>query len=309
MWRRHDFEQTPWRVGPFRARPLGLFFGQTYEDPAIELEAFAPRSRVFSIAGAGSTARVLAAAGHCVTAVDINPAQLAYAEARDAGRLARMGAAERLLGFGRELARLAGWSRGKLEAFLSLTDCSEQSDFWDRELDTARWRFAVDTLLAPRLLSLCYRSPFLRSLPRDFGPRVRERLRRGWASHSNTRNPFAALLLLGRSLPEPGAAVSPIRFVCAGAAEFLESCPAGTFEAFSLSNIGDGASPEYLQRLHAAIEHTSAAGAVVVSRSFGEPDAVVAGNRAGIDRSLLWGVVDVSPVGAFCEGGVPCCTC
>lgn len=308
MWRPHDLEQTPWREGPFRARPLGLIFGQTYEDPEIELEAFAPRSRVFSIAGAGSTARVLAAAGHRVTAVDINPAQLAYAEARAAGRLARMGAAERLLRFGRELARLAGWSRARLEAFLSLSDCGEQIDFWDRELDTARWRSAVGTLLAPRLLSLCYRSPFFRSLPRDFGPRVRQRLRRGWASHSNQRNPFAALLLLGRSLAEPGAAISPIRFVCADAAEFLDSCEPGTFEAFSLSNIGDGASPEYLQRLQAVVEHASAPGAVVVWRSFQEPGAGMAGNRAGLDRSLLWGVVDVRPVGIF-AGGVPCCTC
>jgi S-adenosylmethionine:diacylglycerol 3-amino-3-carboxypropyl transferase len=308
MWRLRDFEQTPWRQGPFRARPLGLIFGQTYEDPGIELEAFAQRSRVFSIAGAGSTACALAAAGHRVTAVDINPAQLAYAEARAGGGPARRGAAERLLGFGRGLARLAGWSRDRLEVFLSLSDCGEQIDFWDRELDTAAWRFAVDTLLAPRLLSLCYRSPFLRSLPRDFGRRVRERLRRGWGSHANSCNPFAALLLMGRPLPEPGAAVSPIRFVCADAAEFLESCPAGSFDAFSLSNIGDGASPEYLQRLQAAVEHASAPGAVVVSRSFQEPDDSAAGNRAGLDCSLLWGVVDVRPAGVF-AGGVPCCTC
>jgi S-adenosylmethionine:diacylglycerol 3-amino-3-carboxypropyl transferase len=308
MWRPRDVKQTPWSRGPFRARLTGLAFGETYEDARIELEAFAPRSRVFSIAGAGHTARALAAAGHWVTAVDINAAQLDYAAARAAGSPPRMGAAERLLGFGRNLARLAGWSRARLEAFLSLSDCKEQLEFWDRELDTAGWRFAVDTLLAPRLLRLCCRSPFLRSLPRDFGPRVRERLRRGWTSSSNSRNPFAALLLLGRSLPEPGAAGSPIRFVCADAADFLESCPPGAFEGFSLSNIGDGASPEYMKRLRAAVEHASAPGAVVVSRSFREPDAAAAQNQASLDRSLLWGVVDVSRVGV-CAGGVPCCTC
>lgn len=308
MWRPRDLGQTPWRRGPFRARPLSLFFGHTYEDPGIELEACAPRSRVFSIAGAGDTARALAAAGHCVTAVDINPAQLAYAEARAAGSPAHLGTADRLLGFGRNLARLAGWSRARLEGFLSLSDCAEQIDFWDRELDTARWRSAVDTLLAPQLLGVCYRSPFLRSLPRDFGLRLRRRLRRGWASHPNDRSPFAALLLLGRSLPEPGAARSPIRFVCADAADFLESCPPGTFEAFSLSNVGDGASPEYLVRLQAAIEHAAVPRAVVVSRSFREPDSAVATNQAGLDRSLLWGVVDVRKV-KILAGGVPCCTC
>jgi hypothetical protein len=52
---------------PFRGRSSQLLFGAMYEDPAIELEAFPPQSRVFSIASAGCTARALAAAGHDVT--------------------------------------------------------------------------------------------------------------------------------------------------------------------------------------------------------------------------------------------------
>jgi S-adenosylmethionine:diacylglycerol 3-amino-3-carboxypropyl transferase len=67
---------TAWRRGPFRLRPRGPIFGQTYEDSAIELRVFKPQSRVFAIAGAGCTARALAAAGHFVTAVDINARQL-----------------------------------------------------------------------------------------------------------------------------------------------------------------------------------------------------------------------------------------
>ncbi len=298
-----ELKQTPWRRGPFRAWPRGLSFGQTYEDPEIELEAFVPRSRVFCIAGAGYTARALAATGHHVTAVDINPAQVAYAESRTAGIPPHVGAAERLLAFGRKLARVTGWTRTRLENFLELSDCEEQLDFWDRCLDTPAWRSAVDTLLAPRLLGLCYRSPFLKSLPREFGLRLRQRLRRGWAGHSNSRNPFAALLLLGRPLLEPGAPIEPIQFVCADAADFLESCPPGAFDAFSLSNIGDGASPEYLQRLHAAMEHASVPGAVVVTRSFREPGQGMARNRAAFDRSLLWGVVEVSHMGSIGAGG------
>lgn len=304
MWQSHDQKRTPWRRGPFRALPRGLLFGQTYEDFCIELAAFPPGSRVFSIAAAGSTARALAAAGHRVTAVDINPAQLAYAEARAAGSAPRAGAAERMLEFGRNLARLAGWSRARLEAFLSLSDCGEQTAFWDCELDTATWRAAVDSLLAPRFLNLCYRNAFLRSLPRDFGARLRERLRRGWATHPNSRNPFAALLLLGKPLPEPGGPAIPIRWVCADAAELLESCPSGAYDAFSLSNIVDGAAPEYIERLQAAVEHASAPGAVVVSRSFREPAADAAVNCAALDRSLLWGAVEVRPVGTVCAGGV-----
>lgn len=309
MWQLRDRNETPWRQGPFRARPRGLMFGQTYEDPGIELEAFPPQSRVFCIAGAGYTARTLAATGHHVTAVDINIAQLDYAKSRAGGSPSRTGFAERMLALGRNLAQLAGWTRARLDTFLSLSDCGEQAEFWDRELDTARWRSAVDTLLAPQLLSLGYRNPFVGSLPRDFGSRLRQRLRHGWASHSNSCNPFAALLLKGRPLPEPCSSATPIQFVCADAADFLESCPPGAFEAFSLSNIGDGASSEYLQRLGAAVEHAAAPGAVVVTRSFREPDSDMSRNRVAQDRSLLWGVVQVSCLTVAGTGGASCCTC
>lgn len=238
---------TPWRHGFFKAQLAQLSFGQTYEDSAIELQAFGPRSRVFCIAGAEYTARALAAAGHHVTAVDISPVQLSYAQSRAAGGPLRRGIAERLLALGRNLAKFAGWSRGKVTDFLNMSDPAEQLEYWDRRLDTHAWRVAVDTLLAPRLLSICYASPFIESLPQDFGLRLRRRLRRTWARHSNRSNPYAASLLLGRPPAEPNAPESQIQFVCADAADFLESCPPAAFDGFSLSNIGDGVSPQYLR--------------------------------------------------------------
>lgn len=308
MCRPHDLKQTSWQRGPFRLWPRGLMFGQTYEDHRIELESFPPRSRVFCIAGAGYTARALAAAGHQVTAVDINPAQLEYAKSRVTGSPPHAGMAESLLWFGRRLVSLAGWTRARLEVFLSLSDCSEQAEFWDRELDTARWRSTFDLLLAPRLLSLFYRNPFVDSLPRDFGPRLRQRLRRGWANHSNRHNPFAAALLVGRPLPEPDAPGTPVRFICADAAHFLSSCPPRSFEAISLSNIGDGASPDYLRHLQSAVAHAAVPGATIVSRSFLEPGFDSESNQAALDRSLLWAAVLVKQVGAVVKGGVSCCT-
>ena len=131
---------TPWRHGFLKAELCQLGFGQTYEDPDIELKAFGPRSRVFCIAGAGYTARALAAAGHRVTAVDINPVQLRYAQSRAAGGPLRMGIAEHLLALGRNLAKFAGWSRGKVADFLNLSDPAEQVEYWDRRLDTQAWR-------------------------------------------------------------------------------------------------------------------------------------------------------------------------
>ena len=295
---------TPWRHGFFKTQLLQLSFGQTYEDSYIELQAFEPRSRVFCIAGAGYTARALAAAGHHVTAVDINPVQLNYAQSRAAGGPLRSGFAEHILAFGRGLVRLAGWSRGKVTDFMNLSYPAEQVEYWDRRLDTRAWRIAVDTLLAPRLLGICYASPFIESLPKDFGPRLRQRLRRTWATHSNRTNPYAASLLLGRPPIEPNESESQIQFVCADAADFLESCPSAVFDGFSLSNIGDGVSPDYLRRLRIAVDYAAVPHAIVVTRTFAEPAPNIGANWARLDRSLLWGVVEVSRI----AGGEPCYT-
>ncbi|MGB6191281.1 MAG: class I SAM-dependent methyltransferase [Terracidiphilus sp.] len=261
---------------------------------------------MFAIAGAGCTARALAAAGHFVTAVDINARQLEYARRRADGEPARRGVVEDLLAVGRNLARLAGWSRPRLAHFLSLSDGSEQAEYWDRWLDTPIWRAVVDAFLAPRLLGLLYASPFVGALPRDFGERIRQRLRRGWSLHANCSNPYAAALLLGHAPAEfDGPSISPINFACADAAEFLENSSA-PFDAFALSNIGDGASPTYQRRLRTAVERAAAPGAVLVTRSFAEPLPYTAANWAAQDRSLLWGVVEVSGLEGGHTGDPPC---
>ncbi len=308
MQRSSETTLTSWQRGPFRLRPRGLVFGQTYEDPAIELRAFQPQSRVFAIAGAGCTARALAAAGHFVTAVDINARQLDYAGLRASGAAARRGAVEHLLACGRKLATLAGWSEALLTNFLNLSDPPEQTDYWDRWLDTSRWRAVVDTILAPRLLGLLYAGPFVGALPQDFGQRIRQRLRRGWSLHSNRSNPYAAALLLGSAPVEYDRPVSPINFACADAAEFLENSEE-PFDAFALSNINDGASLEYQRRLRAAIERAAAPGAVLVCRSFREPACDASAKWAARDRSLLWGVVEVSRVNGGHAGDPLCCIC
>lgn len=309
MLSRFETSATPWRRGPFRAPSQRIAFGQNYEDCAIELQAFRQKSRVFSIAGAGHTARTLAAAGHRVTAVDIDLRQLAYATSRADGAPSRMGTVERVLAMGRGLAALAGWSRRRLEEFLNFSDCTQQVEYWDRWLDTPLWRAALDALLSPSLLNLCYASPFVASLPRDFSRQIRSRLRRCWATHPNQSNPYAAALLLGRPLTDPGPPATSIKFVCADAADFLESAPHSSFEAFALSNIGDGAPPEYLQRLQSAIQRAATPDAVVVSRSFAEPVSDTISNCAALDRSMLWGVVDVRSAGSLGKGGALCSIC
>ncbi|MGZ6071183.1 MAG: DUF3419 family protein, partial [Myxococcaceae bacterium] len=153
---------TPWAGGRFdqRTGPRRVLFGQMYEDPEVELRAFPPGAPVFCIASAGDTALALATR-HPVTAVDINPVQLAYAKDRIGGAPARVGSAERLLSFGRALLPLAGWHRRDLETFLAFDAVEPQVAFWNARLDTRRFRAGLDVLLSVTGLRSVYASPFL----------------------------------------------------------------------------------------------------------------------------------------------------
>lgn len=289
---------TPWESGRFDARagPKRILFGRMYEDAAIEEREFAPGTRVFCIASAGCTAMALARHRR-VTAVDINPVQLAYAQQRAAGAPARVGSAERVLAAGRRLLALIGWRRSTLRSFLALEEPAEQCAFWDAHLNSAAFRAATDILFSVRWLRLAYAVPFLSSLPPHFGRVMRSRLERCWKIHPNRTNPYARGLLLGESsdVANPGVGAR-IRFERADAAEFLESCPPRRFDGFTLSNILDGATDRYRQRLLAAIRRAATPQARVVSRSFAEPPPELTVNHAASDRSMLWGIVDVRAV-------------
>ena len=288
---------TPWESGRFDTRggPKKLLFGRMYEDAAIELEAFVPGARVFCIASAGCTAMRLAER-HEVTAVDINPVQLAYAQARVGGAPMRLGSAERIVGMGRALLARFGWRRATLAEFLALEQPADQIAFWRRHLDTRGFRVATDTLFSITWLRTVYSAPFLAFLPDRFGQVMRARLARCFATHPNRTNVYARALLGGELEQVPPPRNAAIRFECADAATYLEGCPAASFAGFTLSNILDGASSEYRTRLFAALQRAGSPEAVVVLRSFAEPSAPTATNVAARDRSILWGVVDVKRV-------------
>ena len=288
---------TVWERGRLDARvgPRQVLFGRMYEDAAIELDAFQPGGRVLCIASAGCTAMKLAP-DHEVVAVDINPVQLAYAERRLNGDPGFRGRAERVMDLARFFAPIAGWWPSRVRTFAELDDPAEQMEYWQQQLNTWRFRAALNGLFSVTALRSVYSSPLLDFLPKRLGVVMRTRMERCFASHPNRTNPYARSLLLGELSPDlPPTEAKDIRLVHADAAGFLENEPPASFDGFTLSNILDGADEAYRQRLFAAIKRAAAPMATTVLRSFSDADASSPTNRATDDRAMLWGSVLVRP--------------
>lgn len=288
---------TVWERGRLDSRvgPRQVLFGRMYEDASIELDAFRPGGRVMCIASAGCTAMKLAPE-HEVVAIDINPVQLTYAERRFAGDPGFRGRAERIMDFMRFFAPLAGWWPSRVRAFLELDDPGEQMAYWERELDTWRFRMAIDGLFSFTALRSVYSPRLLDFLPKRLGSVMRARMERCFAHHPNRNNPYARSLLLGElSVEPPPPEAQEIRLVHTDAASFLESEPPGSFDGITLSNILDGADEAYRERLLAAVKRAAAPDAMTVLRSFGDADADSPFNRSEDDRAMLWGSVLVRP--------------
>ncbi len=100
-----------------------------------------------------------------VVAVDLNPAQLAYAARRIAGTPMVRGTAEHVMRVGRALLPLAGWRASTLRTFLDLDDPAMQYDFWKAHLDTRRFRVGLDTLLSVASLRTVYAPRLLGGTP------------------------------------------------------------------------------------------------------------------------------------------------
>ena len=289
-----------WRNGRLDGRPgrTTVLFGRMHEDWSIEVSLFPPGSRVLCIASAGCTALALAERGDRVTAVDINPAQIDYVRARLAGMPAKAGRVDLMLMKARRALRWLGWNEAKLRDFLTLGDPTEQMRFWRQELDGPLWRTALECALHPLVLRSAYAPGFLRALPDGFARVIRRRLERGWLLHANRTNPYAWHMLLGHGPPEEGSSTIScghlkVNLICAEVAEYLEICTPASFDAFSLSNILDGADAQYRQRLLCAVRRAGAPEAVVVLRSFAEPKDKDEDSWAARDRALIWGSVRV----------------
>ncbi|MEV5609515.1 hypothetical protein [Streptomyces sp. NPDC052225] len=299
---------TPWARGRIVSGTGGprLLFGRMYEDHGVELDRLpAPGARVLCIASAGDTAAALHRAGHDVTAVDVNPVQLAYARERLAGGATLEGSAERLMRLGRGAAGavLPAWRGPALRAFLALDDPARQAEHWRTCLDGPGLRRLMRIALRPGgALAVALRPSFAPVVPARFDTVLRLRLERTVAEHPNARNPWLWRLLAGAEPPDAERLFAPgVRLVRGDVVDILERSPRGAYDAVTLSNVLDGPGRAFAHRLRAAVRHAVRPGGVVVLRSFREPGPAGPG-WAARDRSALWGVVRVVRLGAARDG-------
>jgi len=245
-----------------------------------------------------------------VTAVDCNPAQLAYLGRRLRGAAPEPGTAERLLALARAALRPAGWSPGLLDDFCQLDDPEAQVRLWRERLATPAVRRLADAALRPALLRLAYRPAFVAVAGGGLGSTMLDRLEAGFARHPNRANPWASLLLRGRWGPAstlagdgvapdgprvPGGAAGRVELRAGDLAAVLEAARPGCYHGFALSNVLDGPDAAYRERLLAAVRRAAAPGAVLVLRTLARAARQDETDLARADRSLIWGGIAVLP--------------
>lgn len=286
-----------------------LLFGRMYEDSSIEASAFAAAqvaedAPVLCIASAGCTALALAARGYAVTAIDRNPAQIAYLSERMAGAPPREGRIDRLLSLGRRRLRLLGANEDSLREFLFLADPEAQISAWRQHAQAPLWHAVVDDML----ISLWTRAGVMpdSTLRDDIRKMLQQRFEIGLSRHANRENPYLWRLFIGCDPPianDANRAQPAIDFgsqlvvKVADVIAFLESAPARHFAALSLSNLEDVLSADDLAQLHRAIAHAARPDAVVVRRSLSPTAIPSEAEWAARDRSFLWGRISVLRAG------------
>jgi hypothetical protein len=291
--------ETPWSAGRFgRFGQPRVLFGAMYEDPSVELAAFAGCERIFSIASSGDTARSLAGGGHRVDAVDINPAQLQYAVQRTKGAPYQQGSAEKVMALGLKAMMIGGWTRAAIDAFVDCATIEQQLDIWE-DLTSGRGGLAFRTLLAPARLAPVYRKEFAAMVGPGFADALIARIRMGLEQVPNRDNPYVAMLFASGPPPDAPIGNGSVTFNCANAIAYLQAVPEGTFHAATVSNICDGTTEEFQSQLSAALRHALTPGAPVVFRTFRLATRTPIDNLGHRDRSLIWPVTAVVPVEKF----------
>lgn len=293
---------TAWRSGRLHAwnGPPQLLFGRMHEDWSLESCLFPPGGRVLCIASAGCTALALAARGHPVDAVDINPAQVQYVKARLAGAAHQDGAVDYLSSKARAALSWCGLDPHEIRNFLMMENPKDQVRFWKDTFDKGLRKVLMNFALNPLILRTVYSSQFVRSLPSGFSSILRRRFQSGFAYHSNRQNQYVWRLLLGCDPPfaAPTPPITdPVSVICSDAVDYLQSCSSHIYDGFSFSNILDGATKEYARRLIINAERAARPGAVIVLRSLMEPEDDEDAMRAAQDRSMIWGSINVRRVG------------
>jgi S-adenosylmethionine:diacylglycerol 3-amino-3-carboxypropyl transferase len=280
-----------------------VLFGQVREDAGVELEmmrrAVEGSGCALVIASGGCTALSLLGEGRVhVDAIDINQAQVALVELKarlfsdkgfDEARhacctLNNCGVVDRRLEQLAKLFFLGVHSRAETEEFLSLSDISQQQEFYRERWDTWRWRLSTGIAFNRRFLSLARFAGAMKLVPLDFADAMRARFERALTGFPNATNPYVWQTFFNRyPANEEGMPLylqraradkmlknldGGLRLVCRDVSEHL-SDPESTarYDFVALSNVLELLPAEYALQLRSHLISATKPGALILVRS------------------------------------------
>ena len=286
----------------------------------VELKAAACRlgaRDAIAFLGAGSS--TTRAATYAALRESLSPSACCHWDARQrqvAAGVLGAGVSERFIGAVVTALTLAVHPRSRIDRLLGCRTVAEQRALFAREWDTRRWR-ALFTLLCNRLvLRNTYPSQFFAHVENpSFALHFRGLAERAITELPVSSNYFLHQMLAGRYpvdepdgvppyLSDRGAAVvtsarERLALVDGSMTAYLRARPAGSVNAFALSNICEWMTPPDVDALLRQVLRTAAPGARLVYRNFVGwtelpvwcerivPDDDLSGRLSREDRSLM----------------------
>jgi S-adenosylmethionine-diacylglycerol 3-amino-3-carboxypropyl transferase len=173
-------------------------------------------------------------------------------------------------------------SRKTTKKFLSLSDVSEQKEFYRRDWSTLRWRVTMAIAFNRRFLALKHGRTAMQLVPLDFAKLMECKLERALTRFPNSTNPYLWQSFLGR-YPESDeghppylqqhqseelvSRISNLHLSCEDVLSWLQKQDANSIDYFGMSNVLELLPADYARALVPHLIRCGRSGAVICVRS------------------------------------------
>ena len=240
-----------------------------------------------------------------------------------AGGVLSAGVSERFIGVIVAVIRFAIHRPSRIRRLLACRSLSEQKQLYEREWNNRRWRLLFKVLLNRAVFRRTYDPAFFRNVDNpSFPDHFHQLMEHVLVDVPVADNYFVHHMLTG-SYPhgEPdglppylqttgaataGGALDRLTLVDGSYLAYLRTCPTGSVDAFTLSNICEWLDARQLDELFAEIVRTAAPGARLLFRNFvgwtevpprwqeavvedrARGEKLIAGDRSGVQRRVAF---------------------